>query len=85
MIIRLLCIALFVYWLILIARIILSWATLFNWRPPAALAPAIGTIYDLTEPVLGLFRRYIPPVGMVDLSALFVFVILTFVRAALRC
>ncbi len=84
MVIEILCIALGVYTWILIARIILSWVTMF-WSPPSALAPVIRIIYDLTEPVLGFFRRYIPPVGGLDLSPLVIFLILAVVRRQIGC
>jgi YggT family protein len=77
------CIALSVYWLFLIARIILSWVQAFGGRVPPGLDPIVRVVYDLTEPVLGLFRRYIPPLGMFDISVLFVFLVLAFIRSAL--
>jgi YggT family protein len=40
-------------------------------------------VYDLTEPVMGFFRRFIPPVGGLDLSPIFIFVILGFIRGGL--
>jgi YggT family protein len=83
--IELLCIALTVYSVILLARIILSWVTMAGARPPAALAPVFKVIYDLTEPVLGLFRRIIPPFGVLDLSPLIVFLIIGFVQRAFLC
>ena len=69
-----------IYWVILIIRIILSWATMV-WSPPASIAPAVRVIYDLTEPVMGLFRRYIPPLGGLDLSPIFIFLILGYVQS----
>ena len=79
-----LCVALDVYTLILFARIILSWVTMF-WSPPPQLSPAIRVVYDLTEPIMGLFRRYIPPVGGFDLSPIFIFIILSIVRNQMNC
>ena len=79
---ELLCYALQAYWLVMIVRIILSFATQV-WSPPAALTPVIRVVYDLTEPVLGFFRRFIPPIGMLDLSPLFVFVILNILMSAI--
>jgi YggT family protein len=81
--VEIICIALLVYWLILIGRIILSWVQVFGGRIPAALDPVVRVVYDLTEPVLGLFRRYIPPIGMFDISVLFVFIVLALIRSAL--
>ena len=71
-----LCYAISAYVFILFIRIILSWVTM-AWSPPPSLSPAIRVIYDLTEPVMGFFRRYIPPVGGLDLSPIFIFFILT--------
>ena len=79
-----LCIALDVYVLILFARIVLSWVTMF-WSPPAALSPAIRVVYDLTEPIMGFFRRYIPAVGGLDLSPILIFIILSLVRRQIGC
>lgn len=79
-----LCILFSAYFVVLLARIILSWATM-AWSPPPALAPAVRVIYDLTEPILGLFRRYIPPIGGLDLSPLIVFIILRVVQGAAGC
>lgn len=81
---EILCIALGLYTMILFARILLSWVTMF-WSPPPGLSPVIRFVYDLTEPVLGLFRRAIPPVGGLDLSPIFVFVILSIVRGQIGC
>ncbi len=74
-----LCIALDVYTLILLARIILSWVTMF-WSPPPGLSPVIRFVYDLTEPIMGFFRRYIPPIGGFDLSPIVIFLIISVVR-----
>lgn len=81
---EILCIALQLYTLILFARIILSWVTMF-WSPPPGLSPVIRFVYDLTEPVMGLFRRYIPAVGGLDLSPIFIFVILSIVSRQIGC
>ena len=76
------CYALQAYWFVLIVRIILSWTTMF-WSPPSSLTPVIRVVYDLTEPVMGFFRRFIPPIGGLDLSPIFIFIILQIVMASL--
>ncbi|MDQ3940286.1 MAG: YggT family protein [Actinomycetota bacterium] len=81
---QIICVFLSVYYVVLFLRIILSWTTMF-WSPPPWMSPAVRVIFDLTEPVMGLFRRYIPPVGGLDLSPLFIFIILGFVSRALGC
>lgn len=79
------CAAIFAYYIVLFARILLSWATMFRWRPPDGLAPVIKLVYDLTEPIMGFFRRYIPPIGGLDLSPIFIFILLGVVQRALGC
>lgn len=81
---EILCIALQIYTLILFARIILSWVTMF-WSPPPGLSPAIRVVYDLTEPIMGFFRRYIPAVGGLDLSPIFIFIVLNIVSRQIGC
>lgn len=77
-----LCIVITVYWVILLARVILSWAMLFGFRPPLSgpLRAIIDLLDDVTEPVLKPLRGLIPPVragGMgLDLSIVVAFVIL---------
>lgn len=70
------------YALVLLVRIILSWVTMF-WSPPSYLSTGIRVIYDLTEPVLGFVRRYIPPIGGLDLSPLVVFIGIQLICSAL--
>ncbi|MGH2747065.1 MAG: YggT family protein [Actinomycetota bacterium] len=78
----LICQLLYLYSFVLFARIILSWVTMF-WSPPSYLSAGIRVIYDLTEPVLGFVRRYIPPVGGLDLSPLVVFIGIQLICSAL--
>jgi YggT family protein len=78
----LICQLLFLYSFVLFVRIILSWVTMF-WSPPAYLSAGIRVIYGLTEPVLGFVRRYIPPVGGLDLSPLVVFIGIQLICSAL--
>ena len=60
------------YVLILFARAILSW---FPYSHDSPLNPVRRVVFVLTEPVLGPFRRIIPPVGMFDLSFLVAFIV----------
>jgi YggT family protein len=80
----LVCAALSAFYLILLARIILSYATTV-WSPPPALTPVVRIIYDLTEPVMGIFRRVIPPLGRIDLSPIFVFIALGIIQRSIGC
>lgn len=77
---NLVCALLQVYFVVLIARIILSW---FPQRPGSALSSITSVIFSVTEPVLGPLRRVIPPLGMFDLSPLIVFIGLQILQRAI--
>jgi YggT family protein len=78
-----LCAALNVYLLVLVARAILSW---FPVRPGTGLASILRVLMQLTEPVLAPVRRIIPPAGMFDLSFIVVFIGLQIIiSAVLKC
>ncbi len=79
---NILCALLQVYFVVLIARIILSW---FPVQPGTTLASIASVLYDLTEPVLGPVRRVIPSVGMLDLSPLVVFFGLQILQQVIGC
>ena len=78
------CLLLFVYWLVLLVRILSSW-----FPPPSSgVGRAIfQVIYDLTEPVLGLVRGLLPAIRMgamgLDMSPIIVFLVLFALRSAL--
>jgi YggT family protein len=84
---QVLCVLLSVYWIILLARIILSWAMSLGWRPP--YSGPVRTILDLidavTDPVLRPLRALMPPIRAggvgLDLSPLIAFVILFVLRS----
>lgn len=62
-------------YLLLIAKIFLSWVN------PDPYNPIVEFIYKVTEPILGPVRRIIPlQVGMIDLSPIVVFIALGFLR-----
>ena len=78
------CLALQLYGWILFARIILSWVqSMGSWTPPPALQPILGFVYDITDPVMSFVRRFIPPLGPIDISPLFIFLGLTIITGAL--
>jgi YggT family protein len=67
----LLVLALQLYALIVLARVILSW---FPIRPGSALEPIDRFVYAATEPVLSAIRSVVPPLRLgntaLDLAAL---------------
>lgn len=57
---------------LLIGNILISWV-------PAMRQNWIGrTIYSITEPYMAFFRKFIPPLGMIDLSPILAFFALRF-------
>jgi len=60
------------YFVLIIARVIVSWIA------NQSRHPLIPLIYQLTEPVLRPFSRLVPPLGGVDLSPLFALITLRF-------
>jgi YggT family protein len=67
---KLLIALLLTYFILIIARVIVSWIA-SNSRHPL-----IPLIYQLTEPVLRPINRLVPPLGGVDLSPLFALIAL---------
>ena len=51
-------------WLLLIARVVLSWTN------PTGGGGLVAFIYQVTEPILAPIRRVLPPTGGVDWSPL---------------
>lgn len=70
----LVCVALQIYYFVLLARVLLSWFP----RLPDGLRPIAELVYTLTDPIVRAARPLIPPVriGMfsLDLSILLVFI-----------
>ncbi|MCL2336310.1 MAG: YggT family protein [Firmicutes bacterium] len=67
-----------VYIYIIIIRIILS---LVRFNP---FQPGLRFIFEITEPVLRFFRRYIPPMGMFDFSPVAAILFLEIIQMLLR-
>ena len=60
------------YFVLIIARVIVSWIA------SQSRHPLIPLIYQLTEPVLKPFSKLVPPLGGFDLSPLFALIALRF-------
>jgi YggT family protein len=84
---QVLCVLLTVYWIILLTRVILSWAMSLGWRRPYSgpLRVVLDLIDDVTDPVLRPLRALIAPIRAggvgLDLSPLIAFVILFVLRS----
>lgn len=80
---NLVCQLLGVYFIVLFARIILSW---FPVSPGSGMATIFSLLYNVTEPVLGPVRRIVPPLMLggagFDLSPIIVIVGLRVLQGA---
>ena len=63
--------------LAIIARSVLSW---FRVNP---YHPAVAVLNQITEPILAPLRRYIPPLGMVDITPIVALFLLQIVQRLL--
>jgi YggT family protein len=56
--------ALWLYWLVLIGRLVFDFVQVFarSWQPRGLLLLIAELIYTLTDPPIRLLRRVIPPV-----------------------
>jgi YggT family protein len=72
---------LWVYVIIIIAYILTSLIFSFGGRIPYSRwsSAALGFLRDVTEPYLALFRRFIPPIGPVDVSPIVAILVLQIV------
>jgi uncharacterized protein YggT (Ycf19 family) len=70
-----------VYTLLIIAYILSSMFFAFGGRVPYARwsSAILGFLRDVCEPYLSIFRRFIPPLGPIDLSPIIAIVLLRIV------
>lgn len=70
--------ALSIYTLLIFMRIVFSWGMVsYSNR-------LMRFLVNTTEPLLGPLRRTIPPLGMIDISPIFAFIILWLLKAAVQ-
>lgn len=69
---KLLATLLITYFFLIIANVVLSWVA------GRAHHPVVPLVYQLTEPVLRPFRRFIPPIAGLDLSPVFALIAIRF-------
>ncbi|MBN2848922.1 MAG: YggT family protein [Coriobacteriia bacterium] len=67
------------YQLLIIAYVIMSW-----FRPSGFFADVYRTLGSIVEPWLGLFRRFIPPLGMIDVSPIVAIIVLSLIQRGLQ-
>lgn len=80
MISQILGLVLFLYFLVLIGRLVFDWVQVFSrdWRPQGVVLVLAEIVYSLTDPPLRALRRVIPPLrlGSVSLDLAFLVLIL---------
>ena len=72
------CILLWPFFLVLLARVVLSWIPV---PPGGAMSRIASFVYEITEPVLRPLRNLLPPLRMgamgLDLSPIIVFIVVS--------
>jgi YggT family protein len=81
---------LYLYLLILIVRMILSWIQAFSptWHPSGIVLVVAEAVYTATDPPLRFLRRYIPSLRLgtvaLDLSFMLLFVVVWILAQAVQ-
>ena len=73
---------LLVYLLLILAYIVINLLFAFGARPPGYyrwLDAVLGFLRDVAEPYLSIFRRFIPPLGPIDISPIVAILVLQLV------
>lgn len=55
-----------------------------TWFPELQRQGWVAVLAIYTDPYLGVFQRWIPPIGMIDLSPLFAFLSLNIIQRAIE-
>jgi YggT family protein len=78
--------ALYVYLILILARIVIDWTRQFarKWRPAGAAAVGLELVYVATDPPIKLLRRLVPPLQLGTVSLDLSVIILLIVVIALR-
>ncbi|MEO5778306.1 MULTISPECIES: YggT family protein [Arthrobacter] len=83
-------IALLLFFIALIVRLVFEWVQMFarSWRPSGVALVAAHTVYSVTDPPLKVLRRLIPPLRLggisLDVGFLLLFVAVSFAMAIAR-
>jgi YggT family protein len=71
-------------WAFYIFEILLIIYILMSWVPQAKDSPIGNVIGRIVEPYLSMFRRFIPPISMIDFSPIVAIIALRFVEIGVR-
>ena len=82
--------ALWVYIVLILARICLDWIHQFarSWRPAGVAAVGFELVYTVTDPPIRLLRRLVPPLRLgsvsLDLSVIILLIVLIVLRQVVQ-
>ncbi|BDZ43832.1 membrane protein [Paraoerskovia sediminicola] len=78
---------LFIFWLVLIGRLVFDWVQVFarEWRPRGFVLVLAEGIYTVTDPPLRAIRKVVPPLQLgqvrLDLAFIILFVLVLIAQA----
>ncbi len=78
--------ALYIYVLVILARLVIDWTRQFAraWRPAGVAAIGLELVYVVTDPPIKLLRRLVPPLQLgtvsLDLSVIILLIVLIVLR-----
>ena len=81
---------LWLYWLVLIARLVLDFVQIFarSWQPRGFLLIIAEAVYSITDPPIKAVRRIVPPIRLgsiqFDLAFLIVFILVQILIGVFR-
>ena len=69
---------LFLYFIVLLARLVLDWIQVFSrdWRPRGPVLVIAEVVYSLTDPPLRALRKIIPPLRLGGIALDLAFLVL---------
>jgi YggT family protein len=76
----------YLYIILVLARIVIDWTRQFarKWRPAGAAAVGVEVVYLATDPPIKLLRRLVPPLQLgtvsLDLSVIILLIVLIVLR-----
>lgn len=75
-----------IYWFIVFVAVIAQWLIMFRVvnTSNAVVRAIVNFLYAVTEPVFRFVRRFLPPMGGIDLSPVVVLIALSFLWYAIQ-
>jgi len=73
----------FLFYLLQILSFAILARVLISWISPNMDNPIIRILFEITEPILGPLRQFIPRIGMFDLSPIIALLLIQFIQQLL--